>query len=370
MVIMRVKTIRHEYLSSTQWPHFMNNDDISNEFNALREFSARVGNDPLQVQAAGGNTSIKNDGILWIKASGTWLANAVDSELFVPVSLQPLLEARERDDPNAEKATDFVCQELNPSGLRPSIETTVHAVIPQRVVVHVHCVDTIALAIRSDAQALLGDVLCDFNWLWVPYCQPGLPLSHFISAHLQPEVDVVVLGNHGLVVAADSVAEAESLLDRVRSAVAQKPLSSHEADTSGLQELCAETTYAPSTCRHTHAIAMNRYAVAVAEGGSLYPDHVIFLGEGTTVMHEESSLTALTEKTQQQRGKLPVSIVVPNLGVVMHRNANASQHALARCLSDVCLRVPADATINYLNAQENHQLLNWEAEVYRQSIAQ
>lgn len=348
----------------------MNHYDLSSEFNALREFSARVGSDPLQVQAAGGNTSIKSDTVLWIKASGTWLANADDSELFVPVSLQPLLEARARNDPNAEKATDFVIQDLNPSGLRPSIETTVHAVIPHRVVVHIHCVDTISLAIRSDAQALLSDVLREFSWLWVPYFRPGLPLSHFISAHLQPAIDVVVLGNHGLVVAADTVVEAERLLERVRNAVAQQAHAAHEADLSVLQTLCSGTTYAPSTCPHTHAIAMSRHAVAVAEGGSLYPDHVIFLGEATAVMPDKASLTDFAETIQQQRGKLPLSIVVPKRGVVMHQDANASQHALARCLSDVCLRVPAGASINYLNAEDNHQLLNWEAEAYRQSIAQ
>ena len=35
--------------------------------------SARVGNNPLLVQAGSGNTSIKLDGVLWIKASGKWL---------------------------------------------------------------------------------------------------------------------------------------------------------------------------------------------------------------------------------------------------------------------------------------------------------
>ena len=39
----------------------------------LRDFSARIGADPLLIQAAGGNTSVKADGVMWIKASGTWL---------------------------------------------------------------------------------------------------------------------------------------------------------------------------------------------------------------------------------------------------------------------------------------------------------
>ena len=47
------------------------------ELHALRELSAALGADPLRTQGAGGNTSIKRDGVMWIKASGTWLADAL-----------------------------------------------------------------------------------------------------------------------------------------------------------------------------------------------------------------------------------------------------------------------------------------------------
>ena len=39
-------------------------------------YCARIGADPLLVQGAGGNASWKEAGTLWIKASGTWLADA------------------------------------------------------------------------------------------------------------------------------------------------------------------------------------------------------------------------------------------------------------------------------------------------------
>ena len=50
------------------------------ELAALKRLSARIGADPLLVQAAGGNTSLKQNGVLWIKASGTWLKDAVNEE--------------------------------------------------------------------------------------------------------------------------------------------------------------------------------------------------------------------------------------------------------------------------------------------------
>ena len=48
--------------------------------------------DPEQVQAAGGNTSLKADGVLWVKASGLWLADALTRDIFVPVRLGQVLE--------------------------------------------------------------------------------------------------------------------------------------------------------------------------------------------------------------------------------------------------------------------------------------
>jgi hypothetical protein len=65
------------------------------ELASLRELSARVGSDPLLVQASNGNTSIKLDGILWIKASGKWLAHASQEEALVPVELAEAREAVE-----------------------------------------------------------------------------------------------------------------------------------------------------------------------------------------------------------------------------------------------------------------------------------
>jgi len=302
---------------------------------------------------------------MWIKASGTWLANAADTELFVPVELDPLRKALEAGDSRAEKSLDFVRESLNPNKLRPSIETTVHAALPQAVVVHVHCVDTIALAVQSNGEQQLSNLLSEFNWLWVPYCRPGLPLSRTISARYQSGTDVIVLGNHGLVVAAESVDAAATLLKRVRLALRRPVRGTAIANPKELQKLAQKTDYVASNVQETHAVAMDESALQFAAGGSLYPDHVIFLGAGTVLVRSSDELA----KTLSRYESPPVTIAVEGLGVLMHKKANASQHAMARCLSDVCLRVPPQANLHYLNEQEEYQLLNWEAETYRQSIA-
>jgi rhamnose utilization protein RhaD (predicted bifunctional aldolase and dehydrogenase) len=53
------------------------------ELTRLRELSARIGSDPLLTQASTGNSSIKLEGVLWIKASGKWMADAIRALLGV-----------------------------------------------------------------------------------------------------------------------------------------------------------------------------------------------------------------------------------------------------------------------------------------------
>ena len=234
---------------------------------------------------------------MWIKASGTWLRDATNKDIFVPVGHDALLTALARNDPACEACTDFVLADLNATGLRPSIETTVHALMPQRVVVHVHCVNTIAWAIRSDAEQRLAEKLKDFNWAFIPYARPGLPLANAIAARLKPGIDVLILGNHGLVVCAETVVEAETLLDHVVKALVRPVRAAVPPDLAALQLLCKGTDYAPAESNETHALATDVFALEKGKGSVFYPDHVVFLGVGVaTEIESGAPLVAIPGK--------------------------------------------------------------------------
>lgn len=54
----------------------------------LVDLSARIGGNLDLVQAGGGNTSIKEAGTLWVKASGKWLRQAAVDDMFLPVPME------------------------------------------------------------------------------------------------------------------------------------------------------------------------------------------------------------------------------------------------------------------------------------------
>ena len=333
------------------------------EFRALLNLSARLGRNPLRTQAAGGNTSLKHDGAMWIKASGTWLADAEDRDIMVPVETGRLLAAVAAGDIRAEKGTDFVLPDRGPRGLRPSVETPVHAVIPSRVVLHIHCVDTIALAVRRDAEAVLAERLnglAGVDWIHVPYVKPGVPLSREIVARRRATTNVVILGNHGLIVAGESVAEAEDRLERVCAALAAPPRPGVAPDLPALARIAAGSAYRLPADERAHDLAMDSDSLALAGQGSLYPDHVVFLGRGVVVLREREFSAEFARLAEG-----PPMVVIPQMGVLLHRSVLRGADELARCLAEVTARIPGDAALNCITSEQEDELINWEAEIYR-----
>jgi rhamnose utilization protein RhaD (predicted bifunctional aldolase and dehydrogenase) len=336
------------------------------ELRALIALSAQLGRNPLRTQGAGGNTSLKRNGVLWVKASGTWLAEAEVRDVMVPVAIEPLLAALEANDSRADAATAFVVKEVNPSGLRPSIETSVHAAIPLPVVVHIHCVATIALGVRLDAERIIDERLkgvVPTGWTFVPYARPGLPLARAVAARLRRDTKIFVLGNHGLIVAGTTVAEVEALVERTCVALDVPRRPGRRADLGALMRLTAQSPYRLPRHPAAHDTATDPASLAIARCGSLYPDHTVFLGRGLTVLDDGAAPADVA-----RRESAPM-LAVPGIGVLIHREAARGADELARCLAEVTARIAPDAAVRYLTAPEEDALASWDAEVYRLGLA-
>ena len=332
----------------------------------LIALAARLGRDRLVVQGPGGNISLKQDGVMWVKASGTWMMEAESRSILIPIDFAAVLDGLTSGDPACETCSSFVRHDLTRSALRPSIETTLHAVMPQKVVVHVHCVETISIACLSDAADRLAASLQGLNWTFVPYIRPGASLGRAMVEHMRTGTNIVVLGKHGLVVAGDTVDEAAQLRAEVSRRLVRVARAAPRVDREMLRKAQGDR-YSPAEDDELHAIATDPISLAAARRGSLYPDHVVFLGPG--IIETEATETAADAAQRVGRPDAPM-VIVPGAGVLLRGAATPSAHALARCLADVTCRLASDDPIDPLSAADEAQLLDWDAEKYRQSLDQ
>jgi rhamnose utilization protein RhaD (predicted bifunctional aldolase and dehydrogenase) len=191
-------------------------------YSAFRRVSAELGADARHVQGPGGNTSFKLGAErMLVKGSGFELARAELDDMFVDVDAAAIRAAL------LSGADNPLVGAWSGVGPKPSIETSMHALLRSRVVLHTHSLPVLIAACRRDAREHLGARLGGLDWVFVEYARPGTPLAQGIARALRasPRASVVVLQNHGVVVGAEDAGPARALLEDVcgRLTVAARP---------------------------------------------------------------------------------------------------------------------------------------------------
>lgn len=175
----------------------------------LAYVSRLLGEEPDLVLHGGGNTSLKAAGqdrlgrpvrLIHVKPSGADLAKveAADFTALRLDDLEPLLDLPEMAD---EALLEHVAWAMvDPRQRRPSIETLLHALLPDTWVLHSHADALLALASRPDGERLLRAALSG-EVAVVPYRRPGMRLAQEVAAarRANPTVKGIVLMRHGLV---------------------------------------------------------------------------------------------------------------------------------------------------------------------------
>src|SRR5262249_44666183 len=82
----------------------------------------------------------------------------------------------------------------------------------------------------------------------------------------------------------------------------------------------------------------------------------------------EATIVGDRLRVQSNHGRPAAMLVLPDIGVLLHRSAPSGADAVARCLADVVARIPDDAPVSTLTAAQEQDLAYWEAEAYRQSM--
>ena len=325
----------------------------------INNLAYKIGNNPLLVQGAGGNISWKENNRIFVKASGTWLAHAHQNDIFICLDL---LKVR---DSIIEGNDNFKSSILsNPSNLRPSIETALHALLPQKVVLHIHPVDLIALTVMPNAIEALSERLIGIDWEWVGYKKPGKELANAVKETISKcEItpSILVLLNHGLVISADTVEEVEwilsDLIDRLKlpeldSTLLVRPKKEVIHNWNNIGYLYVESNI-------VQLLSFNEKLLKICNSAwVLYPDHVVFLGPRCFICESIEDVP---------KEKKCIVVIIPKLGVFIDNTAPKAAISMLECYAEIISRIPNGEPIP-LKSKAITELLTWEAEEYRKNL--
>ena len=326
--------------------------------------STLIGKDTMLVQGAGGNTSYKSDNQMWIKASGKWLSNSSDENIFVAVDFNKIKEniKNNKDEP-LEGA--YIVN----NNLRPSIETTLHALMPHKVVLHSHPVNLLCMLILVDGRIKLAKLLKEFNFAWIPYVRPGVDLTNKLQEVTNnKKVDVLLLGNHGLVVGAENSDQAFKLMNNILNCCELPPRKYESSLNNKINKLAFQLDMRLPSNSVIHSLGLDEtsYNFCKEKKSVLYPDQAVFLGPRISCVRSVEELKDFHR--DYEKFKKMSYIVIKNVGVLVSKKARIGIDEMLFCHAAVLQRISNDEKLNYLSENEVKRLLNWEPEKFRQSI--
>ena len=374
------------------------------EIEQLIEISRYYGRQKDYVIAGGGNTSFKDEKNIYVKASGVSLAS-IDENGFAVLDRQAMKAISEKTysqnvmERENQIKYDLLNARLHPEkGLRPSVEASLHNLIDYRFVVHTHHTKVNGLMCSKEAESKTKELFGE-EVVYVPYVDPGYILfkeveSRILSyrAKTGKEPHVILLQNHGIFVAADTIDEIHAIYKEV---IAQ--LDPYLQDISPIESLPVNSSYIKilpairmmlsseglKTVKLINNTIIDRFLTSEQEYQKIalpfIPDGIVYCnssfiytgltGEPDTLLKELSEKIELYIKTQP---KTPKVFFIKGLGCVL-----ASDHAqgiatLEDVIMDTCLvslYAEKFGGQNPMTPEQVQFIDTWEVEQYRSAVA-
>jgi len=377
---------------------------MNQKIKELIEVSRFYGQNKDYVIAGGGNTSYKNDKQLWIKASGVSLGE-IDENGFCVLDREKL-----NDIPNQQFSTNSTKREeevknallnsrVNPeSGLRPSVETSLHNLFETSFVVHTHSTLVNGLMCSNEAAEKTLEIFGE-EILFIPTTNAGYTLFVVVSDEIEnyktkfnKEPQVVLLQNHGIFVAANSIEEIkliyanvkEKLISTLNNSPEQKEIAVSEKITEVLPAvrmlLSGEKLKVASAINSSWISNYISDKTAFEKGieKPFNPDQMVycmseylFIEDGTAEnIIDEVKVKIANFKTR--KGAVPKIIFIQNEGVIVAEDSAVSVEYLKDMVNDFCQI--ATLTENFggpapMTPDQIKFIENWEVENYRKKIS-
>lgn len=332
------------------------------------------------VRGGGGNISVKQGEMLWIKPSGLTLAEMqVDSwvaldrgKLSDIYQFQPPPDATQREAAVKDIMTSAVRQE---SSGRASVETPLHDSLSFNYVVHTH-----PALVNGMTCAVQGADICRSLFpqaLWVAYTDPGYTLSMKVRDEItvyrnyyNSEPEVIFLQNHGIIVGGDTPDEISNTYHKIMNRLKREYQEQETSTDLEISPAPVAMELEAAKAKWRSVLGPNNAAYITGCGpfplltGPISPDHIVY--SRSYYLMAEPTAEAVA-KFVRDHGYTPW--VMGNDKAVFAVGATEKKADLALEMAQdgalVMQLARAFGGIHYMTEEAREFIENWEVEAYR-----
>ena len=364
----------------------------------LTAMSNKYGSDEAYVLAGGGNTSFKDAGTMYVKGSGTSLAD-IKPEQFVRMDINKLTAMLDKtysaddDKREAEALADMNDARLpGEEAKRPSVEAILHALFPYKFVLHVHPALVNGLTCGNDGKKACGEIFGS-DVVWIELTKPGYILAvvcYKAFKEKQAETGefpkIAILQNHGIFVAADTVEEIDAVMsdvfNKLNAKVAKQPdLSPAGFNGDMAREIIPALRMLYSQEGKASAVfCANKMALEFVSDEKKFshvvkpfsPDHIVYCKDEPLFMDAGADIKKTFDAYCARKGYAPKIAAVKGLGfIALGASKKEAETAKDLFLNAMKIAHYAENFGGPLSLPDKFTdfILNWEIEGYRSKAA-
>lgn len=372
----------------------MNSRDIAIE--QLIGISRFYGEDPEYVLLGGGNTSWKDEQMMYVKASG-YALGSIDRSGLAAMSMEALNAVWNKEYSSDEEVreqqvlNDMMDARMPGETARPSVEALLHSFIPSSYVVHLHPALVNGMTCgkkgREAAEGLFGDSMA-----WVPSVNPGYILAREARSHALDHQkktgrfpELILLENHGVFIGADTPEGVKASYTQLMNALKQQverepdlsPLAIDSRRQQVLQQGIRRAAVGMMNCELERFLTDRKACHPLSS--AFTPDHLLYSGHtplwvSADLFERDDPVSEIEQKVgeyEKREGVFPKSAAVQHTGIFgIGSSARQAESACLVFLDTLKVAVYSESFggPSFMSQERIDFIRSWEVERYRAKV--
>ncbi len=352
----------------------------------ITELSNSYGSNPAFVLAGGGNTSYKDTNFLYIKPSGTRLAD-IKEENFMKINRKKVQELFAFNPPENPHERESIIKKMMSEAIcdgetgRPSVETPLHEIMDFTYVVHLHPALVNGMTCGKNGKEKCLELFP--NALWCDYIDPGFILAKYINDEIKKyakengkQPQIIIQKNHGVFVGGNTKKEINDIYTTIMDTLTNY----YKKQTVSLELECKEidiekvAKFAPRLrsliSNDSDKITIRSVPSFTPASGALTPDHIVY-AKSYALITDNPTDKEIAKFADIHQYK-PLVISIPNKVIMCAGKTYKDATTVATLAKDAAYveqLTEAFGGPEYLMDEARLFIENWEVESYRKKVA-